>query len=288
MYETSAASEASDNLLKGAGLSDSSDDAIGICEAPELNYGGKTPKPHIKALIDKNRKLKQVQEQEATGKQAMGNKNRGKVGITYNHELVHRYDDERHSEFETSDEEIFLTPRDEGSKKRKIQSILRQEKISKKSRKSEKEKSIHASRDMQKRIEENSMIVLDLGSRLLDADRITTVKIDVTRMEEPNSQERVRDTDSEWVVVLVNTFKNRTSSMVAPICCNVTGLKNPGAFDVNKKHEYTYRTIGGNHSRTAFVRLLNTISDSTDSYITSKWRYSFLWIKTFFYFFLIY
>ena len=118
-----------------------------------------------------------------------------------------------------------------------------------------------------KRIEEKSMIVLDLGSRSLDADRITTVKIDVTRMEEPNSLERVRDTDSEWVDVLVNTFKNRTSSMVAPICCIVTGLKNPGEFDVNKKHEYTYRTIGGNHSRTAFARLLSTISEDPPTHI---------------------
>ena len=78
--------------------------------------------------------------------------------------------------------------------------------------------SIYASREMQKKIEEKSMIVLDLVSSSHEADRITTVKIDVTMMEEPNSKERVRDPDSEWVDVLVNTFKNRTSSMVAPIC----------------------------------------------------------------------
>ena len=65
----------------------------------------------------------------------------------------------------------------------------------KKSNKSEKEMSIHESREMQKSIEEHSMIVLDLGSSSLQADRITTVKIDVTKMVEPNSQERVRDTE---------------------------------------------------------------------------------------------
>ena len=106
-------------------------------------------------------------------------------------------------------------------------------------------------------------------------------------MVEPNSQERVRDTDTEWVDVLVNTFKNRTSSMVAPICCIVDKLSNPRAFDVDKKHDYTYRTIGGNHSRTAFARLIDTVSESTDPYTVSCWRYDFLWIKTFFYIFVI-
>ena len=106
-------------------------------------------------------------------------------------------------------------------------------------------------------------------------------------MVEPNPQERVRDTDTAWVDVLVNTFKNRTSSMVAPIYCIVQGLPNTRAFDVDKKHEYTYRTIGGNHSRTAFARLIATVSESTDPYMVSCWRYDFLGIKTFFYFFLI-
>jgi hypothetical protein len=138
--------------------------------------------------------------------------------------MVHRDDDPRSSGNDSSEEDTFSTPSDAGSKKRRIQSIPRQERLSKKSRKSKKEKSIYASRDMQKRIEEKSTIVLDLGSSSHEADRITTVKIDVMRMEEPNSQERVRDTDSEWLDVLVNTFKNRTSSMVAPICCIVDGL----------------------------------------------------------------
>ena len=129
------------------------------------------------------------------------------------------------------------------------------------------------------------MIELDLGTSSSQADRITTVKIDVLNMVEPNLQERVRDTDTEWVDVLVNTFKNRTSSMVAPICCIVEGLPNPRAFDVDKKHEYTYRTIGGNHSRTAFARLIATVSESTDPYMVNCWRYNFLGIKMFFYFF---
>ena len=108
----------------------------------------------------------------------MSHKGRGKQGVTYSHELVHRHDDEQYSGgSESSNEEIFLTPKSAASNKRKIQSIPRHESIVKKSRKSDKEKSIHASRDMQKRIEEKSMIVLDLGSRSLDADRITTVKI---------------------------------------------------------------------------------------------------------------
>ena len=107
-------------------------------------------------------------------------------------------------------------------------------------------------------------------------------------MVEPNLQERVHDTDTEWDDVLVNTFKNRTSSMVAPICCIVDGLPSPRAFDVDKKHEYTYRTIGGNHSRTAFARLIDTVSKSTDTYMVSCWRYDFLGIKIFLKFFVIF
>ena len=57
LFETSAPSEESDGLLKGLGLSDSSDDAIEIGEAPEPNYGGKNPKHHIKALIDKKSEI---------------------------------------------------------------------------------------------------------------------------------------------------------------------------------------------------------------------------------------
>ena len=213
---------------------------------------------------------------------------RGKVHIGFNHPMVHRNDHVTYSEYDSSDPEVYGTVTEQGSSKRKIQSTPRHERIAKKSKKSEKEMSIHESREMQKSIEEHSMIELDLGSSSLKADRITTVKIDVTRMVEPNSQERVRDTDTEWVDVLVNTFKNRTSSMVAPICCIVEGLPNPRAFDVDKKHEYTYRTIGGNHSRTAFARLIATVSESTDPYMVSCWRYDFLGIKTFFYFFVIF
>ena len=94
----------------------------------------------------------------------MGNKGRGKVGITYTHPLVHRDDDPRSSENDSSEEEIFSSPSDAASKKNRIQSILRQERLAKKSRKSEKDKSIYASRDMQNKIEGKSMIVLDVGS----------------------------------------------------------------------------------------------------------------------------
>ena len=275
LFETSAPSEDSESLLKGFGLSGNSDDGfmLDVDDPYVPDFGGKTPKPYIREEVMKTHRLKQVQSKAAARKQALSHKGRGKQGVTFPHQVEQRHDDEQYSGYsESSNEEIFSTSKKPASNKRKIQSIPRPESIVKKSRKSDKEKSIHASRDMQKRIEERSMVVLDLGSRSLDADKITTVKIDVLKMEEPNSQERVRDTDSEWVDVLVNTFKNRTSSMVAPICCIVSELKDPGEFDVNRKHEYTYRTIGGNHSRTAFARLLSTISEDTDTYITSKWR----------------
>ena len=249
-------------------------------------YSRKTPRPmgEVEALT---RGL--TTSKAAAGKQPLTYQGRGKVHIGYDHPMVHRNDHVTYSEYnDSSDPEVYGTVTKQGSSKRKIKSTPRHERIAKKSKKTEKELSLHDQREMQKSIEEHSMVELDLGSSSLKSDRITTVKIDVTRMVEPNSQERVRDTDTEWVDVLVNTFKNRTSSMVAPICCIVDGLPNPRAFDVDKKHEYTYRTIGGNHSRTAFARLIATVSESTDPYMVNCWSYDYLWVKTFFYLFVIF
>ena len=294
MYESSAASGSEDFslLLEKAGMDESSEDlddlmkSSVVSQQAERMFSRKKPRPdgQIEAL---NRRP--TTSKAAAGKQPMPYQGRGKVHIGYDHPMVHRNDHITYSEYnDSSDPEVYGTVTKQGSSKRKIQSTPRHERIAKKSKKTEKELSIHDQREMQKSIEEHSMIELDLGSSSLKADRITTVKIDVTRMVEPNSQERVRDTDTEWVDVLVNTFKNRTSSMVAPICCIVQGLPNPRAFDVDKKHEYTYRTIGGNHSRTAFARLIATVSESTDPYMVSCWRYDFLGIKKFFYFFVIF
>ena len=119
LFETSAPSEESDGLLRGLGLSDNSDDAIGIGEALVPDYVGKTPKPHIRALIEKNQRLKQAQEQAATRKQAVSHKGRGKTALTYSHELVHRHDNERYSGSESSNEEIFLTPKTAASNKKR-------------------------------------------------------------------------------------------------------------------------------------------------------------------------
>ena len=289
MYDSSAASASS--ILGGVGLSDSSEDlddlikSSAVSQQAERMYSRKTPRPmgEIEALV-----RRPTTSKAAAGKQPLTYQGRGKVHIGYDHPMVHRNDHITYSEYnDSSDPEVYGTVTKQGSSKRKIKSTPRHERIAKKSKKTEKELSIHDQREMQKSIEEHSMVELDLGSSSLKADRITTVKIDVMRMVEPNSQERVRDTDTEWVDVLVNTFKNRTSSMVAPICCIVQDLPNPRAFDVDKKHEYTYRTIGGNHSRTAFARLIATVSESTDPYMVSCWRYDFLGIKTFFYFFVI-
>ena len=289
MYDSSAASASS--ILGGVGLSDSSEDlddlikSSAVSQQAERMYSRKTPRPmgEIEALV-----RRPTTSKAAAGKQPLTYQGRGKVHIGYDHPMVHRNDHITYSEYnDSSDPEVYGTVTKQGSSKRKIKSTPRHERIAKKSKKTEKELSLHDQREMQKSIEEHSMVELDLGSSSLKSDRITTVKIDVMRMVEPNSQERVRDTDTEWVDVLVNTFKNRTSSMVAPICCIVQDLPNPRAFDVDKKHEYTYRTIGGNHSRTAFARLIATVSESTDPYMVSCWRYDFLGIKTFFYFFVI-
>jgi hypothetical protein len=96
--------------------------------------------------------------------------------------MIHWDSCTRSSGNNSSEPEILSTPSDQGSKKRRLQSIPRQERLAKKSKKSEKEMSIDASREMQKKIEEKSIIVLDLGSSSHEADLLTTVKIDVTTM----------------------------------------------------------------------------------------------------------
>ena len=64
LFETSAPSEESDALLKGLGLSGNSDDGLEMGEDYVPDFGGKTPKPHIRALIEKNQRLKQAQEKQ--------------------------------------------------------------------------------------------------------------------------------------------------------------------------------------------------------------------------------
>ena len=136
------------NILGNAGLTESSDE--GAAQPPESIYGGKSPKPRIRENFEKQwRQLqKDKKPKAATGKQAMGNQGRGKVGIDFNHPMVHRYDHEVQSGDDSSEPEILSTPSEQGSSKRKIKSIPRHERIVKKSKKSEKEMSIHESREM--------------------------------------------------------------------------------------------------------------------------------------------
>ena len=88
------------------------------------------------------------------------------------------------------------------------------------------------------------------GSSTSKGDLITTIKVDVTLMTEPTAEERARETDQSWVDHLVDVFKTHASMFVAPLCCIVEGLESPDDFDANKKDEYVYRVIGGNHSQT--------------------------------------
>jgi hypothetical protein len=85
-------------------------------------------------------------------------------------------------------------------------------------------------------------------------------------MIEPTVEERARETDQSWVDHLVDVFKTHASMFVAPLCCIVEGLQSPDDYDANKKDEYTYRVIGGNHSQNAFTRLVNGLGDDDDSY----------------------
>jgi len=110
------------------------------------------------------------------------------------------------------------------------------------------------------------------GSSTSKGDLITTIKVDVTLMTEPTAEERARETDQSWVDHLVDVFKTHASMFVAPLCCIVEGLESPDDFDANKKDEYVYRVIGGNHSQNAFSRLVNGLGDEDDSYNASKWR----------------
>ena len=101
-----------EDLLKGTGLSKCSDDGV---EDPSIEiYGGKQPKLWIKKMIDST-----WREKNRTQQVAMGNKGRGKVGITYNPSMVHRDDEPRSSGNDSSEEEIFLAPSDAGVQEEK-------------------------------------------------------------------------------------------------------------------------------------------------------------------------
>ena len=192
MYESSAASASEDfsHLFEGAGLDESSEDLdhlVGsavVSQQAERIYGRKKPRPTQEIEAHNERAAAQLPllgSKAAAGKQPMSYQGRGKTHIDFNHPMVHRYDHKTYSEYDDSSEpEVHGSVSEQGSSKRKIKATPRHERVAKKSRKSEKEMSIHESREMQKLIEEHSMIELDLGYSSHQADRITTVKIDVT------------------------------------------------------------------------------------------------------------
>jgi hypothetical protein len=124
-------------------------------------------------------------------------------------------------------------------------------------------------------LEQHHMVKIrafNMGSSTSQGDLITTITVDVTLMKEPTVEERARETDESWVDHLVDVLKTHASMFVAPLCCIVEGLESPDQFNADRKYEYSYRTIGGNHSQTAFIRLVNGLGDNDDSYNAAKWR----------------
>ena len=149
MYESSAASEDFNQLLEDAGLDESSeelDNLLGqavVSQQAERMYGTKKPRPTWEIEQHNRRNEKAAASKAAAGKQPMPYQGRGKTHIGFDHSMVHRYDNDVYSGYESSDPEIFGTVSEQGSSKRKIKSIPGHERIMKKSKKSEKEMSIN-------------------------------------------------------------------------------------------------------------------------------------------------
>jgi hypothetical protein len=112
----------------------------------------------------------------------------------------------------------------------------------------------------------------NMGCSTSQGDLITIIKVDITLMKEPTVEERARETDESWVDHPVGVFKTHASMFVAPLCCIVKGLESPDQFNADRKDDYSYRVIGGNHSQTAFTRLVNGLGECDDSYDAAKWR----------------
>jgi hypothetical protein len=116
-------------------------------------------------------------------------------------------------------------------------------------------------------IETKSMVKIEIGKQKFD-----TIKIDVSLIQSPLREEATRELNEQWVTILVDRFRRHTSYMVAPLACIVTGLETPGEFDYTRKELYTYRAIGGNHSRTTFQRLLDSHQDGVSADIVQNWK----------------
>lgn len=89
-----------------------------------------------------------------------------------------------------------------------------------------------------------------------------TFKVDITRAIQPPRGKLKREPNLSFVQALKVKIKNAPYAIVAPLCMQVEGLKDPADFDMNKHTggRYKYHTIGGNHSRIAFTDLLNSRS----------------------------
>ena len=137
MYESSAASEDFNQLLEEAGLDESSEDLdnyLGkavVSQLAERSYGAKKPRPTWEIeesnQTDWQKNEKAAALKAAVRKQPMPYQGRGKTHIGFDHPMVHRYDNEVYSGYESSEPEIHGTV---GSGKRNmIQSIPRHERM---------------------------------------------------------------------------------------------------------------------------------------------------------------
>ena len=77
----------------------------------------------------------------------------------------------------------------------------------------------------------------------------------VSRLSEPSDSSLIREKDDKFIARLKKEMLDNPIGDVQPILC-VVNLPEGAEFQASLKEAYTYRSVGGNHSREALQQLL--------------------------------
>lgn len=100
----------------------------------------------------------------------------------------------------------------------------------------------------------------------------------VSLLSEPSDTSLIREKDEKFIARLKKEMLDNPIGDVQPILC-VVNLPEGAEFQASPKEAYTYKSIGGNHSREALEQLLKEHPHLKNKYIhtgcaqcTVKWR----------------
>ena len=78
------------------------------------------------------------------------------------------------------------------------------------------------------------------------------------KLKAPEIGLEIRKVDDDFVKILQEEIQNEPLLAPQPLLCMVEELANIAEFDEDKIESYHYITIGGNHRRIAYQRLLDS------------------------------